>query len=217
MKTSKPLNSTNAMVKKRKKPKNFHKKDEENILSKDIDVEEEMKQLERMGERRFIKPREDLTPTYTVKNLKFKPQKYKGNYLPYHLRWIFSNNIKSNEIVLLHEIEALENEINRLKKMKFLNRESRRVGGLPVGLCTNPCPCCKKLEQKKHECTHEFCDPNCPKKKMEEQQQMKESNMLFNMNTSSNSNIMLGKKRLLPIFGTVDHSKDKKNLFIVKN
>ena len=43
-----------------------------------------------------------------VKNLKFKPYKYKGNYLPYHLRWIFNNSVKTNEIVLIQEIEALE-------------------------------------------------------------------------------------------------------------
>ena len=100
---AKPINSTNAIGKKRKKPKGLHKKDDENILSKDIDVEEEMKVLERMGERKIMKPREELAQsTFTLKNLKFRPQKYKGNYLPYHLRWIFSNNVKSNEIVLLY-------------------------------------------------------------------------------------------------------------------
>lgn len=33
-----------------------------------------------------------------------------------------------------------------------------------VGICTNPCPCCKKMEKRKHDCTHEFCETNCPRK-----------------------------------------------------
>ncbi len=36
-----------------------------------------------------------------------------------------------------------------------------------VGISTSPCPCCKKLEKRKHECTHEFCDASCNKKKTE--------------------------------------------------
>lgn len=79
---------------KKKKNKNAKKKDEENILSKDIDVEEEMKELEKMNENKGVKIRDitnqNCTKNY-IKNLKFKPQKYKGNYLPYHLRWIFNN------------------------------------------------------------------------------------------------------------------------------
>lgn len=170
MKTVKPINSTNMLGKKRKKPKGSHKKDAENILSKDIDVEEEMKAFERMGEKKIVKPREELAqPTFTVKNLQFKPQKYKGNYLPYHLRWIFNNNVRSNEIVLIHEIEALENEISRLKKLKLVNRECRKIADLPFGITTNVCPCCHKLERKKHECTHQFCNSNkCAKKRTEE-------------------------------------------------
>jgi hypothetical protein len=106
---NKPLNKTYKMLKKRK-AKAARKKDEENILSKDIDVEEEMKELERLGERKNVKTR-DAYMDYTkssIKNLKFKPQKYKGSFLPYHQRWIFNNSVKSNEIVLLQEIEALE-------------------------------------------------------------------------------------------------------------
>lgn len=96
---------------KKKKTKAGKKKDEENILSKDIDVEEEMKELERMNEYRGVKQRDISNLNYSksyIKNLKFKPQKYKGNYLPYHLRWVFNNTVKSNEIVLLQEIDALE-------------------------------------------------------------------------------------------------------------
>ena len=91
---TKPTNTTNVLQKKRKKPKNFHKqkKDEENILSKDIDIEEEMKYF--LDRKNILKPREDLKSHFTIKNLKFRPQKYKGNYLPYHLRWIFNNNVK---------------------------------------------------------------------------------------------------------------------------
>ena len=264
---AKPINSTNAIGKKRKKPKGLHKKDDENILSKDIDVEEEMKVLERMGERKIMKPREELAQsTFTLKNLKFRPQKYKGNYLPYHLRWIFSNNVKSNEIVLLHEIEGLENEISRLKKMKMLNRECRKIAKLPFGISTNLCQCCHKMERKKHECTHLFCGPGCPRKKAEEiminllnnakqnnkdqinplnNSMMNQANplkpneflqggdknmnltqglagTLTNMATPSNptqGKMFLGHKKLFAgkLFGTVDRSKEKKSIFVVKS
>jgi hypothetical protein len=53
-----------------------------------------------------------------------------------------------------------------------MNRDFRRIAGLPckympnilVGTCTNMCNCCKRMEKKKHDCSHEYCDPNCPKK-----------------------------------------------------
>lgn len=253
---AKPINTTNAIAKKRKKPKSLHKKDEENILSKDIDVEEEMKVLERMGERKIIKPREELAQSsFTLKNLKFRPQKYKGNYLPYHLRWIFSNNVKSNEIVLVHEIDGLENEISRLKKMKMINRECRKIAKLPFGISTNLCQCCHKMERKKHECTHLFCTPGCPRKKAEEimtnllnnaKQMKQEQNILNNstiINPSMNSSVnqpiplnssqviqpslttntgnkqFLGHKKLFAgkLFGTIDRSKEKKSIFVVKS
>jgi hypothetical protein len=204
MKTTvlKPINTTNAIGKKKKKPKNIHKKDDENILSKDIDVEEDMKVLERMNERKILKPREELAhSSFTLKNLKFRPQKYKGNYLPYHLRWIFSNNVKSNEIVLLHEIEGLENEISRLKKMKMINRECRKLAKLPFGINANLCQCCHKLEKKKHECNHLYCGPGCPRKKADEamanymnaakQMVLAQSNNINNNNNSNNNHLNL--------------------------
>jgi hypothetical protein len=119
---------------KKKKSKTTKKKDEENILSKDIDVEQEMRDIERISESRGMKQRDISNVNYSknyIKNLKFRPMKYKGNYLPYHLRWIFSNTVKSNEIALIQEVEALENEINRLKAMKNMNREFRKISGLP--------------------------------------------------------------------------------------
>jgi hypothetical protein len=80
----------------KKKKKTNRKKDEENILSKDIDVEDEMKELELLTVNKGVKPR-DLTNVNIsknfVKNIKFKPMKYKGNFLPYHLRWIFQNTV----------------------------------------------------------------------------------------------------------------------------
>jgi len=92
----KNIKSLNA--KKKKKNKSNRKKDEENILSKDIDVEEEMKELERMTENKGFKPRDltnvNISKNY-IKNIKFKPMKYKGNFLPYHLRWIFHNTVVS--------------------------------------------------------------------------------------------------------------------------
>ena len=162
-----PVNTTNAMGKKRKHPKNIHKskKDDENILSKDIE-DDSIRYM--MDTKKNLKPREDLKSTFTLKNLRFKPQKYKGSFLPYHLRWIFNNNVKSNEIVLLNEIEGLENEINRLKCLKLINRECRKIAGLPFGITTNFCQCCHLFEKKKHDCSHKYCNDNCPRKKAEE-------------------------------------------------
>ena len=162
-----PVNTTNAMGKKRKRPKGIHKskKDEENILSKDIE-DDNIRYM--MDTKKNLKPREDLKSTFTLKNLRFKPQKYKGSFLPYHLRWIFNNNVKSNEIVLLNEIEGLENEINRLKALKLINRECRKLAGLPFGITTTFCQCCHLFERKKHDCSHKFCNDNCPRKKAEE-------------------------------------------------
>ena len=162
-----PINTTNAMGKKRKRPKNFHKnkKDEENILSKDIE-DDNIRYM--MDTKKNIKPRDDLKSSFTLKNLRFKPQKYKGSFLPYHLRWIFNNNVKSNEIILLNEIEGLENEINRLKGLKLINRECRKLSGLPFGITTNFCQCCHLFEKKKHDCSHKYCNDNCPRKKQDE-------------------------------------------------
>ena len=121
-----------------------------------------------MDTKKNIKPRDDLKSSFTLKNLRFKPQKYKGSFLPYHLRWIFNNNVKSNEIILLNEIEGLENEINRLKGLKLINRECRKLSGLPFGITTNFCQCCHLFEKKKHDCSHKYCNDNCPRKKQDE-------------------------------------------------
>ena len=182
-----PINTTNAMGKKRKRPKNAHKgkKDEENILSKDID-DDNIRYM--MDTRKNLKPREDLKSSFTLKNLRFKPQKYKGSFLPYHLRWIFNNNVKTNEIVLLHEIEGLENEINRLKCLKLVNRECRKIAGLPFGITTNFCQCCHLFEKKKHDCSHKYCNNNCPKKKAEElMQSLLKNNKLKQINNNLNN------------------------------
>jgi len=189
MKTANPINTTNAMGKKRKRPKNMHKgkKDEENILSKDID-DDNIRYM--MDTKKNLKPREDLKSSFTLKNLRFKPQKYKGSFLPYHLRWIFNNNVKTNEIVLLHEIEGLEHEINRLKCLKLINRECRKIAGLPFGITTNFCQCCHLFEKKKHDCSHKYCNNNCPKKKVEELMQnlIKSNNKLKQINNNANDN-----------------------------
>jgi len=188
MKTANPINTTNAMGKKRKRPKNAHKakKDEENILSKDLD-DDNIRYM--MDTKKNLKPREDLKSSFTLKNLRFKPQKYKGSFLPYHLRWIFNNNVKTNEIVLLQEIEGLENEINRLKCLKLINRECRKIAGLPFGITTNFCQCCHLFEKKKHDCSHKYCNNNCPRKKAEELMQnlLKNNNKLKQGNPNDNS------------------------------
>ena len=56
--------------KKKKQTKTTRKKDEENILSKDIDVDEEMKEFERLGEKRINKTREGFNQpaNFTLKN-----------------------------------------------------------------------------------------------------------------------------------------------------
>lgn len=65
-----------------------------------------------------------------------------------------------------------------MKSLKTINREYRKIANLPsnlnyykyfilVGISTKPCSCCRKLEKRKHTCTHEFCNTNCTKKKME--------------------------------------------------
>jgi hypothetical protein len=151
------------------KKKKGRKKDEENILSKDIDVEDDLKNFEKITDR---VEREMSNVNFSksfIKSLKFKPQKYKGNYLPYHLRWIFGNSTKNNEISLVQEIKAIETEIVRLKQIKVLNREFRKIAGLPYGLSSKICPCCKKIENKGHECPHSYCDENCIRKKAESQ------------------------------------------------
>ena len=52
-----------------------------------------------------------------------------------------------------------------------MNREFRKIAGLPckiyvilVGTCSSPCTCCRKSDKKKHDCTHDYCEPNCSKK-----------------------------------------------------
>ena len=211
MKTANPINTTNAMGKKRKRPKNIHKakKDEENILSKDID-DDNIRYM--MDTKKNLKPREDLKSSFTLKNLRFKPQKYKGSFLPYHLRWIFNNNVKTNEIVLLHEIEGLEHEINRLKCLKLVNRECRKISGLPFGITTTFCQCCHLFEKKKHDCSHKYCNNSCNKKKLEEVMQsiIKSNNKLKQMNNNININDNIG-------INNSDSKEKNKNMSNEKN
>ena len=58
MKKANPINTTNAMGKKRKRPKNTHKtkKDEENILSKDLE-DDNIRYM--MDTKKNLKPREN--------------------------------------------------------------------------------------------------------------------------------------------------------------
>ena len=199
-----PVNTTNAMGKKRKRPKNIHKseKDEENILSKDIE-DDNIRYM--MDTKKNLKPREDLKSSFTLKNLRFKPQKYKGSFLPYHLRWIFNNNVKSNEIVLLNEIEGLENEINRLKALKLINRECRKLAGLPFGITTTFCQCCHLFERKKHDCSHKYCNDNCTRKKAEELV----SNLLKNNKLKEAKENGPKDKTLKKIFNEINNSINK--------
>ena len=53
----------------------------------------------------------------------------------------------------------------------------------------NPCACCKKVEKRKHECTHEFCDTNCQKKRSESTSALAEMlppNLSFLLNQANN-------------------------------
>ena len=215
MKTANPINTTNAMGKKRKRPKNIHKakKDEENILSKDID-DDNIRYM--MDTKKNLKPREDLKSSFTLKNLRFKPQKYKGSFLPYHLRWIFNNNVKTNEIVLLHEIEGLEHEINRLKCLKLVNRECRKISGLPFGITTTFCQCCHLFEKKKHDCSHKYCNNSCNKKKLEEVMQsiIKSNNKLKQMNNNNNKNMSNEKNNNININNSNLNQNEQKTFII---
>ena len=201
-----PVNTTNAMGKKRKRPKNIHKskKDEENILSKDIE-DDNIRYM--MDTKKNLKPREDLKSSFTLKNLRFKPQKYKGSFLPYHLRWIFNNNVKTNEIVLLNEIEGLENEINRLKTLKLINRECRKIAGLPYGITTNFCQCCHLFEKKKHDCSHKYCNDNCQKKKVEELM----SNLLKNNKSKEYKDNISKDKNIKKLFNETNNKNELLN------
>ena len=203
-----PVNTTNAMGKKRKRPKKIHKskKDEENILAKDIE-DDNIRYM--MDTKKNLKPREDLKSSFTLKNLRFKPQKYKGSFLPYHLRWIFNNNVKTNEIVLLNEIEGLENEINRLKILKLMNRECRKLAGLPFGITTNFCQCCHLFEKKKHDCSHKYCNDNCPRKKAEESM----NNILKNyqLNSYKDNNLFYKDKNDKNIFNEINNNNISNN------
>ena len=212
MKKANPINTTNAMGKKRKRPKNAHKgkKDDENILSKDLE-DDNIRYM--MDTKKNVKPREDLKSSFTLKNLRFKPQKYKGSFLPYHLRWIFNNNVKTNEIVLLQEIEGLENEINRLKCLKFVNRECRKIAGLPFGMTTIFCQCCHLFEKKKHDCSHKYCNNNCTKKKAEELMQnlLKNNNKLKQNVNDNNTEIKDKNDKIISLNEQQDKQKINEN------
>ena len=86
-------NKTRSTFKKPKRKLKFGK-DEENILSKDIDIEAEMNEYEKMNEH-ITEAKENLLniPRSFVKSQKFKPTKYKGNFLPFHLRWILNSSV----------------------------------------------------------------------------------------------------------------------------
>jgi hypothetical protein len=157
------------LTKEVSRKKKGRKKDEENILSKDIDMEDDLKNFEKITDRVEREMSNINFSKSFIKSLKFKPQKYKGNYLPYHLRWIFGNSTKTNEISLVQEIKAIETEIVRLKQIKVLNRDFRKIAGLPYGVSSKICPCCKKIENKGHECPHSYCDETCIRKKAESQ------------------------------------------------
>ena len=72
---------------------------------------------------------------------------------------------------------------------------------------TTPCQCCKKIEKKKHECTHEFCEPDCAKKKAEIQEAIPKELLPTNhIAPVLRKKLILGSKAR--IFGLVERSKD---------
>ena len=84
--------------------------------------------------------------------------------------------------MLVQEIQGLELEIIRLKELKVVNRELRKIckmpslkgdrggklgekglGGGRDGTGGKLCPCCKKWERKNHNCPHTHCLKPCKK------------------------------------------------------
>lgn len=87
---------------------------------------------------------------------------YKGIQIPRHLKWITIYS-RTNESVLMQEIEALELELMRLKESKVIHKEFRRFAQMPLGVMSKPCTCCRKWEKNKHWCSHQFCVKPCRK------------------------------------------------------
>lgn len=129
--------------------------------------------------------------------------------------------------------------------MKMMNREFRKTAGLPcntikiifksklflekkanikiylllnylVGVSSNPCPCCKKVEKRKHECNHEFCETNCPKKRSENTSALADmlpANLSFLLNQQNNplkKKILQGGKPV--IFGLKTKEDETSNI-----
>ena len=61
----------------------------------------------------------------------------------------------------MQEIEAIEREIKRLKEVKIFHKEYRRYAGMPIGVMSKPCTCCRGWTRKKHLCKHTFCEKPC--------------------------------------------------------
>ena len=87
---------------------------------------------------------------------------YKTIKLSEQLKWLYTT--PANDRISQVELYALQQEIARLKAIKTLNKECRKVAKLPIGITSRPCPCCKKWERKLHYCSHQFCDKPCRKK-----------------------------------------------------
>ena len=80
-----------------------------------------------------------------------------------------------------------------------------------VGVSSQPCPCCKKMEKKKHECSHEFCESNCSKKRNETNAALAEIlppnlSFLLNQNNSLKKKLFQGGKPV--IFGTKNKEEE---------
>lgn len=95
--------------------------------------------------------------------------------------------------------------------MKVMNREFRKLSNLPYGICTTPCACCKKLEKKKHECTHEFCEPNCSKKKLEQLNLFKDGQFGFHNFLSQQLKKKIASGNKSQIFGVINKEETKPN------
>ena len=87
---------------------------------------------------------------------------YKGIQIPKHLKWITIYS-RTNESVLMQEIEALELELMRLKESKVIHKEFRRFAQMPLWVMSKPCTWWRKWEKKKHWCSHQFWIKPCRK------------------------------------------------------
>ncbi|CAI2360018.1 unnamed protein product [Moneuplotes crassus] len=97
-------------------------------------------------------------PVKVEEILPFIPPTIKCIRMPKHLKWVtIHHSSKVNETVLMQEIDALDQEIARLRDLRKIHQDFRESVGFPIGVMKSACPCCGQWTIKKHFCLHEIC------------------------------------------------------------